>query len=105
LEPLLILGGLLPALVGRAGADQIDVGADVLAVLAGPVAGAVGAQAEVVGGDRFRRRSNLGWEVAALKTYLAGDRTGFAGSPELLPLGKALERPGVRQGLFRRRVV
>src|SRR3954462_15304760 len=35
-EPLLILGRLLPALVGGAGADQVDVGAEVLAVLAGP---------------------------------------------------------------------
>jgi len=50
-EPLLICRGLLPPLVGRTGADQVHVGAEVLAVLAGLVAGAVGAEAEVVGRD------------------------------------------------------
>ena len=42
LEPLLILRRLPPAFVGRAGADEVHVGAEVLAVLARFVAGAVG---------------------------------------------------------------
>src|SRR5438046_520706 len=49
LEPLLVLRRLLPAFVGLAGADQVHVGAEVLAVFAGLIAGAVGAEAEVVG--------------------------------------------------------
>src|SRR5215831_1323029 len=51
LEPLPVLRRLLPPLVGGAGADQVHVGAQVLLVLAGPVAGAVGTEAEVGRGD------------------------------------------------------
>src|SRR5437868_2872360 len=40
-EPLLVVGRLLPPLVGRAGADQVHVGPEVFAARAGPVAGAV----------------------------------------------------------------
>src|SRR5688500_4133811 len=50
-QPLLILGRLLPAFVGRAGTDQVHIGADVLAVRAGAVAGTVGTEAEVLGGE------------------------------------------------------
>src|SRR5262249_23660793 len=49
LEPLLIFRRRLPALVGGAGAVQVHVGAEVLAVLARLVASAVGAEAEVLG--------------------------------------------------------
>src|SRR5262245_5839093 len=44
LEPLLILRRLLPALIRRAGADQVDIRAEVLAVLAGLETGAVGTE-------------------------------------------------------------
>src|SRR5262249_47893220 len=50
LEPLLVCGRLLPAFVGLPGADQVHVSAEVLLVLAGPVADAVRTQPEVLGG-------------------------------------------------------
>src|SRR5262249_16764516 len=65
-EPLVICGRLLPALVGRAGADQVHVGAEVLAVLARAVAGAVGTQAEVLGRQLLRCIAQLREQVAAL---------------------------------------
>ena len=48
LEPLLILRRLLPAFVGRAGADQVHVGAEVLAVLSLRLAGTALGEAEIV---------------------------------------------------------
>src|SRR5262245_29197347 len=49
LQPLLVVRSLLPALVGRTGADQVHVGPQVLLVLPGPIPGTVGPQAEVLG--------------------------------------------------------
>src|SRR5262245_13489036 len=60
LEPLQVVGRLLPPLVGRSGADQFHVGPQVLAVLPGPVAGAVGAKAEILGRELLRRFHQLG---------------------------------------------
>ena len=55
LQPLLIPRRLLPAFVGLAGADQVDVGAEVFAVWSSPVAGAVRPQSEVLGRELFGR--------------------------------------------------
>src|SRR5262249_36299818 len=81
LEPLLVFGGLLPALVGLTGADQLHVGAEVPAVLAG----AVGAQAEVLGGQLVEGSVSPGEQVAPAKSHVPFLRIGLRGSPELLP--------------------
>ena len=49
LPPLLIFRRLLPPFVSRSRADQVHVGAEVLAAGAGAVAGAVRAEAEFIG--------------------------------------------------------
>ena len=49
LEPSLVRGCLLPAFVGCAWTDQVDVGAEVLAIVTGAIAGTIGPQAEIVG--------------------------------------------------------
>jgi hypothetical protein len=90
LEPLLILRVLLPALIGRAGADQLHVGAEVPPVLAGAVAGAVGAQAEVLRGEALGGGSRPRDEVAALKTDLAFYRAGVFVAPKPVPIGEIL---------------
>src|SRR5881392_2922810 len=68
LQPVLIFGALLPALVGLAGADQLDVGAEVAAFRAGAVARALGVQAEVRGIHLVGGSARPGQQVAALKT-------------------------------------
>src|SRR5262249_17107874 len=88
LEPLLVVGGLLPPLVGGAGADQVHVRAQVLTVLPGAVAGAVGPQTEVLGCEFFRGHPRPRDEVAALKSDLAFHRTGVLLAPEPVPVGK-----------------
>src|SRR5262245_125452 len=90
LEPFLVLGRLLPSLVGRPRADQVHVGAKIFAVLAGAVAGAVGAKAEVVRGDPVRRRGQFGDEIAPLISHFPFARVRIGGAPELLPLGNIL---------------
>src|SRR4029453_12033539 len=78
LEPVLISRHFLPALVCRPRTDKVHVGAEVLAVRAGAVAGAVGAEAEVVGSEFFRAGLSPLKEVSALKTDNAfnGTRVG-----------------------------
>src|SRR6516162_6509394 len=65
LEPLLIFRCLLPALVGQAGADQAHIGPQVLAVLAGAVAGAVRPEAKVFRRHLLGHQMELGKEIAA----------------------------------------
>src|SRR5262249_41103835 len=88
LEPLLIVRRLLPLLVGRAGADQVHVGAEVFAVRAGAVAGAVRPEAEVLGRERLRGLVKPSKEVAALETDRFLDGSGLRRVPELLPAGE-----------------
>src|SRR5262245_51188048 len=88
LEPLLVLGCCLPALVGRAGADQVHVGAEVLAIRAGAIAGAVRAEAEVLGSDLVERRLRFGNEIAPLIANAAFHRFSFWAAPEFPPGGK-----------------
>src|SRR5262249_14887525 len=85
----LVLGRLLPALVSRAGADQVDVGAEVLTVLAGAVAGAVGAEAEVLGRELVEFGVGSGKEVSSLKSEATFPRIGLLGPPQLLPFFQA----------------
>src|SRR5262245_45686197 len=85
LEPLLILRGLLPALVCRAGANQVHVGAEVLAVGAGTVAGAVSAEAEVFGGERRTTLCKSTDQISTLIANIALDRPRFRRVPELSP--------------------
>src|SRR5262249_16766434 len=88
--PPLVLRRLLPAFVGRAGADQVDVGTEVLAVLAGPVAGTVGTKAKVIGLQLVQRGSGSGKQIADVKPRLCLQRFGFRTSPELFPFVQAL---------------
>src|SRR6516165_9868224 len=85
LEPLLVLGRLLPALVGRAGADQVDVGAKVFSVLASAIAGTVRVETEVVGGQLLRRHLQLGEQVAALVADAPLHRVAVRRLPMSLP--------------------
>src|SRR5262245_16934049 len=64
-EPLLVLGRLLPALVGGSRADQVHVGAEVAAILARAFAGTIGAEAVVLRRQLLRHRDCLGENVAA----------------------------------------
>jgi hypothetical protein len=89
LEPLLIRRRFLPALVGRAGADQVHVGAEVAAVFARAFAGVVGVEAEVLGRDWFRRIAQLGKDRAALIPTAAFQGVGISLSPKPLPSGQA----------------
>src|SRR5262245_10539352 len=91
LEPLLILRRLLPPLVGRAGADQVHVGTEVLLVLPGAVAGAVGAQAEVVRRQLLRGSVRPGEDIAAPVPNLSAPAPGVVLLPEPVPLGQVLD--------------
>src|SRR5262249_49776657 len=82
---------------GRAGADQVHVGAQVLAVLAGAVASTVGAQAEVLGRELLRRIHQLGEKIASLITDAAFLGIGVPRPPEPFPIRQALG-PGRRNG-------
>src|SRR5262249_44146570 len=95
LEPLLVVGRLLPALVGLAGADQVHVGAKVFPVLARLVAGAVGAQAEVLGHQLFGGTAGLVDEVPTLEPGFPTLGIEFRNAPEALPVG---QRPGRYRG-------
>src|SRR5260370_7867963 len=60
LQPLPILPRLLPALPPRTAPPHVHLGPDVLTLLAGAVAGAVRAEAEVLGGEFLGRRGHPG---------------------------------------------
>src|SRR5262245_45404384 len=74
LEPLLVLGRFLPAFVRRAGPDQVHIGAEILAVLAGAVAGAVLEEAEILGGKFLGGSVRSSDQVAPLETNRFHDR-------------------------------
>src|SRR5262249_51184794 len=84
-EPLLIIGRRLPALVRRAGADQVHIGAEVSAVRTGAVAWAVGTEAIVVGGHVFEISSDLRGEIAVREPDPRLDAVGFRRTPQALP--------------------
>src|SRR5262249_49196191 len=71
LEPLLVLRRLLPALVGGAGADQVQVGPEVTALLAGSLTGAAGSEAKIV-----------------LKVQWTLEGPGVLQAPKLFPVGQ-----------------
>src|SRR5262245_11717169 len=88
---MLVVGRLLPALVGRAGADQVHVGPEVLAVLAGAVAGAVGTEAEILRRELLGGRLQLREKVAPLIAYTSFDRIGLGGCPEFPPVREVFD--------------
>src|SRR5262249_7878539 len=88
LEPLLVVGGLLPPLVGGAGAGPVPLRAPALTALPGGLAGAAGPQTEVPGCEFSRAPPRPRDEVAALKSDLAFHRTGVLLAPEPVPVGK-----------------
>src|SRR4029079_9876130 len=96
LEPLLVFGRLLPSFVGRTGANQVHVGAEVLLVLPVLVTGAVRPEAEVVGGELRRIRLGFRSKVTSLKVDAAYRRPRVFQSPETIP---------VRQARVARRVI
>src|SRR5262249_22820898 len=96
LEPLLVFRRLHPALVRLAGADQIHVGAQILAVLARLVARAVWPETEVSGCKLLRCVDRPVEEVSALKTNGPFDRTRVALLPEPIPVGESIPRFGLR---------
>src|SRR5262249_51158622 len=97
LQPLLICRRLLPAFVGRAGADQVHVGAQVLLVLAGAITGAAFGKAEIVRSDRFGITLKEPLRVAAEENG-ALQRAGILASPVLVPLGQVLDEAGRQRG-------
>src|SRR5262249_10539523 len=94
--PLTVFGRSLPLLVGLARPDQVHVGAEILPVLAGAIAGAVGSEAEVLGGDLVGLGVRPRGEVPALEPYGAYRKVAVGVSPVLLPVGRLAEgRPDV----------
>src|SRR5207302_1314511 len=77
--------------VGRAWADQVHVGAKVLAVLACPIASTVGAEAEVGGNKLFGSSVQLGEKIATLITGPAFNGARVVRAPEALPFCQGCE--------------
>src|SRR5262245_7898529 len=77
LAPLQIIRGLLPLVVGRAGANQVQVGAEVAAARAFLVAEALRLQAERARFNHFSARPHPGEKVLRFRSRRLINRSGL----------------------------
>src|SRR5262249_49939516 len=101
LEPLLVLGGAPPVVVGWAGSDQLDRGAEVAALFAGALSWAAGLQAEIFRAEVFGPLEIALVEQLGLIARRFLDGGGALRVPIGQPLGHALQ---AGHGLARRRI-
>src|SRR5262249_22679890 len=92
LAPFLITRRLFPAFIGGAGADQVHIGAEVLAARAGAPAGAAVSPTQILRAGLLKLSEGAGPEIAVPIANIASYRGRITKAPETIPVLQILAR-------------